>query len=197
MGYGYTTAKTFFKIKSGKIVIKNADGTDSEYNYFEGYLRSINYVEKEVEYNGKKIIIKAYNVAFTDTPGDSAEHIWSPMPKSPLFQSFINCILNIDKIQSSLIKLIPYMKGTQQRLMVYVNGQKVDWKYNYDDLPPIKNILGKNGKPLTDPNGNPLWDYSDRLAWIQDKVNDIVTKLNTNEDYESVVNTNHNFDIGF
>lgn len=198
MGYGHTTPRTFFKIKDGKIVVKNfADGSESAYNYFEGYLKSISYLEKEVEYSGKKVMMKSYNVAFTETPSDDTEHIWSPIPKSSLFQSFLNCILRIEDFKHTKIKLVPYLKNDQQRLIVYANGEKLEWRYNFDELPPIIEIIGKNGKPLTDANGNTLWDYTARLEWIQERVDEITDKLSNGHKYEPELSEEELTDIGF
>ncbi len=198
MGYGHTTPRTFFKIKDGKIVVKNpADGAESAYNFFEGYLKSISYVEKEVEYNGKKVMIKSYNVAFTESPFDESEHIWSPIPKSTIFQSFLNCILNIENFNATKLRLIPYLKNDQQRLVIYANGEKLDWKFKMEELPAITVIVGKNGKPVSDANGNPLWDYTARLEWIQERVDEITDKLGHGHHYEPEHSEEELTDIGF
>ena len=189
MGYGHTIPKTFFKITNGKISVKNpADGTESAYNFFEGYLRSIAYIEKEVEYNGKKILMKSYNVSFVDEPDQESEHIWSAHPKSLIFQSFINCILNVTDFRTTKIKLSPYLKNNQQRISIYANGKRLDWKYQINQMPPIDPILGKNGQPMKDVNGNPLWDYTARLEWIQEKVDYITTLIDNNDYYETAIN---------
>ena len=195
MGYGLITPRTFFKITNGKISIKNpADGTESVYNFFEGYLRSISYVEKEVEYNGKRILMKSYNVSFVDAPDQESEHIWSAHPKSLIFQAFINCILNVQDFSTTKIKLAPYLKNNQQRISIFANGEKLNWKYQIDEMPPIEPVMGKNGKPVKDANGNPLWDYTARLEWIQEKVDQITTKLDGNSHYETVEDNDEELD---
>lgn len=182
MAYELNQPRTFFKIKGGKVIVK-ASETAKEYAYdsFTGYLQSIYYTEREIEYHGKQITIKSYNIVFADPLFADASplHIWSPSPKSPLLFAFINSILSLDSLGFTQIKLQPYENDDgQQRLIVYGNGDKLQWKYSINEVPAITKLLNEKGKPLVDSDGNPLWDYAPRLNWIKEKVSEINAILN-------------------
>ena len=194
-GFGNSEPRTFFKIKDGKIVVKDLmSGKDSFYDHYIGSLRSIVYSEKEVEFNGRKQLIKSYNVTFVDDAGQL--YIWSPMPKTLLFQGFINCLCSIDKFDGIILKLQPYMKDGKQRLSIMYADKhtpndwvRLGWQYKYSDLPEIKTVMGKNGKPLTDTSGNLIYDFDDRLRWIADQVkliNDRLISAGVSDDVEYV-----------
>lgn len=203
MSYELNTPRTYFKIKDGKIVVRDHDTqVDTFYDSFTGYLLSINYVQNVQEYKGKKITMKSFKVIFTDTQSpDAAQHIWSPSPTSPIFFAFLNCILNIKDFTDVKLKLKPYLKDGQQRITVYANGVKLDWKYSIKEVPAITKMLNDKGKPILDINGNQLWNHEARFEWLQKKtneVNQLLGKITGNNTLDEVISAlENNDDIPF
>jgi len=175
MAYELNTPRTYFKIKDGKIVVRDHDTqVDTFYDSFSGYLQSIDYVQSVQEYKGKKVTMKSFKVVFADSYStDALQHIWSPSPTSPIFFAFLNCILNIKDFTNVKLKLKPYLKDGQQRLIVYANGVKLDWKYAIKDVPPITKMLNEKNKPILDINGNQLWNHEARFEWLEKKTNEV------------------------
>ncbi|MEN6510941.1 MAG: hypothetical protein ABFD00_03810 [Chloroherpetonaceae bacterium] len=185
-GFGNTEPRIFFKIKDGKIVVKDLETSQNAfYSFFAGFLDSITYVEKEILLNGKTQLMKSYNVSFKDK--DNHVYIWSPSPTASLFQGFINSLCSLDNFDNTIIQLQPYVKDGQQRLSIQYSKQtysdspqkweRLNWKYKYIELPTIKPIVDSKNKPVKDANGHVVYDFEDRLNWIAERVAEINKKV--------------------
>lgn len=172
MGFGVKKQRTYFKIKEGKICVTNADKTESIFDDFTGKLKSIVYSEKTVDFNGSKVDIKSYDVLFQD---GEMEYMWSVKHNSSLFQNFINSICTLDDFSGDLF-IRPYLKDKKGRIYMEYNGQRLDWKYQMDEMPAIEQVMIK-GKPAKDKDGNAIWDMEERLAWLKERVTEVNAKL--------------------
>lgn len=172
MGFVDRKERTYFKIKEGKVLVWNGQGED-EHAGFKGTLKSIVYAEREAEFNGKKQEIKSYDVLFEDEEGK--EYMWSAKHSSSLFNNFINALCSLDEYSGELF-LRPYIKDKKLRLYMEYNGSRLDWKYKIDEMPALEPLMIK-GKQAVDKDGNPMWDMTDRLDWVKERVAEINAKI--------------------
>ena len=197
-GLGNNSPRTYFKVKNGYIVItikadqeernldliqncqtynalkneKGVDIIDICYGHFEGYVRNIEAFENDYG--------KSWNVTFETQSGDV--FVWSVIYDSLLFQSFINCLASIDDNNIGSIKLQPWKgidnKGKEQtKLSIQHNGNKLNWKFLPEELPPITTAKDEDGNDLTDAKGNLIYNKKKRMNWLIGEVDKIVTKI--------------------
>lgn len=178
MGPGKRTPVTFMQIKEGKIVIGPKDNPNY-YDNFEGYLNSISLKEGTIKVNGSDKPIKQWNVEFK--VGDKV-YIWSADYDGYLFQSFINSIANLEDYSKSIV-IVPYLKDTRTKLVVYKHGELVKWKYAPEEMPEVKTVI-VDGEELLDAKGNKIYNKKERMAFISKLVETVNLSLRglTDED---------------
>jgi hypothetical protein len=175
MGTGFSdnSPRTFFYEKEGKIVIGKGDN-QTTHDSFSGYLKGIQYQEKEVEFQkGKPTTVKSWLVTFADD--DENEYVWSTRYTGIPFQSFINSISSLDEF-SKAITIGFYLKDERTKIYIRYNGERLNWKYSLEEMPAVEPVMVK-GKPYRDPNGNQVYDFDERMKWTQklvDRVNKVL-----------------------
>lgn len=177
MGLEIIKQRTYFKIKEGKIVIKDKDGQEKIYGGFKGKLKNIKYVERHVTFNNVDTLVKVYEVTFVDA-ADGTEYCWSPQIDSSIYASFINCIASLDNLDSVLY-IRPYLSKDKSRTNLYVeaNGVKLSWKYSANEMPKIEPVVDNKGKKVLNAQGKQVWDTQDRLEWVRKITLDVTMKL--------------------
>lgn len=158
MSLGLETKKTYLNIKDGKIVKKTSFGEQS-YDYVEGYLRAVSTVIREI--NRERL--KFWQFELMDEKGET--YILSLNYSSGVAKSILNAIANIDE-EIKLIKIKPYPKDGFTKVVVYHNGNKLDWKYNA--LPEVE-IVKIGDKEVK--------DDSKRMAFFEKIAEEIRAKL--------------------
>jgi hypothetical protein len=178
MGLFENTPATYMKIKDGRIIIKEND-EEKTFNGFRGFLKSIVFKESELEFNGKKQIVKQWNVHFYE-PDEDKNYIWSTFWTGLLFQGFLNCICSVENFDNQ-ITIKAYKKDDITKIVVFEGdkGEPLKWKYTLEEMPPVNPIV-VNGKVLKDSNDKIMYDYKARMEWTASKVEEINKRIRTN-----------------
>ncbi len=200
MGFGNYSPKTYFKVANGAIVISIKPGDQDKYsnlleqaraviervdknqqkkvdicfNFLEGNVTSIS--QSEAEFNGKKF--KTWNIDFVDE--EEKQFVWSCGYESYSFQAFLNCLASIEG-NIGKIKIGAYTNGKNKTgIVVYHNNEKLSWKYQIEEIPKVIPVMvpdGKGGEVHFHNNGQPVYNNTERMAWVEDLASKMQTKV--------------------
>lgn len=161
--------RKYFKISNG-IMISGKEPNEVTFDTFEGYLKGINYSEKEVDFkkDGKLTNVKQWEVIFS--LDNNEEWVWSTRYTGIDFQNFLNSVLSIETF--GVIKIKTYIKDGRGKLLTFNNNASLKWKYQPSELPKVEQIMVK-GKPYLDASGNPIYDFDARMEWTTAQVNNL------------------------
>jgi len=126
MSLGVKQQKTYLNIKEGKIY-----NQETAYDFLEGYLKGIDI--KDREFRGE--VVKYWYVNIQSQSGELyslALSYYSGVAKS-LFNSFASAI-DFKKA----VKIQTYQSGAFTKVVVYQNGERLNWKQS--ELPPIEEV---------------------------------------------------------
>lgn len=150
MSLGVIQSKIYLNIKEGK-VFKG----DTPFEYVEGYLRGIE--TKDRNFKGETIKYWYINLESQSGGLYSLALSYSSGVAIGLFNSLASAT-----DFSKEVKIKPYLSGDFTKLVTYLGGEKISWKY--PELPPIDEV--KVG-------GKIVKDNSKRMEFIVNLVNNI------------------------
>jgi hypothetical protein len=154
MSLGTLQDKIYLNIKEGKI-FKGA----TAFEYVEGYLKSIEL--KDREFRGEAI-----KYWYINLDSQSGELYSLALPYySGVAKSLFNSLASAPDFTKE-IKIKPYQSGEFTKVVTYLGGEKLNWKYT--ELPPIEEV--KVGDKI-------VKDDSKRMSLIVNIVTDINTKI--------------------
>jgi hypothetical protein len=131
MSLGVKPKVVFLSIKDGKITRKTARGSLERYDYVEGIL--INVECRERDFTGETVLYWYFDIQ------ESRGEIYSLALSynSGIAKSILNSLASVDKF--GVIRIEAYSKDGFNKVMVYNNGQRLDWRYR--ELPPVEEVI--------------------------------------------------------
>ena len=169
MGYGTREEKIYFSVDTdtGKLSKWNNDKTVTLYDYVEGDL--IFMADKKIKLDdGNEMHKLVLNLR------DGKEIIEVSFGfSSSAARTLLNCLITIEPPIFDNIRLSTYKKKDSKYINLFVeqNNQKVNWKYESKDVPPIETETLKSGKEVT--------DSTNRDRFWQEHYESIRLKVNT------------------
>jgi hypothetical protein len=131
MGLGIKQNKTYLTIKDGKLNCKNARGGMSKYDYVEGILVGIEKKERIFD-NGEAVPYWYFDIQ--ESKGELYSLALSY--NSGVAKSILNSLASVDGY--GIIRIETYSKDGFNKVVVYNNGVRLNWKYT--DLPPAEEV---------------------------------------------------------
>lgn len=129
MGLGNFKPKTYLSIKDGKIrKIDPQTKQETYYDFIEGTLNSITTPERDYG--------KIWEFEILD-PKTNDSYALTMSYNSGVAKSILNCLASIEGTLGA-IKIKPYFINDFNKVTVFNDGVKLNWKYT--QLPPIKEI---------------------------------------------------------
>jgi hypothetical protein len=122
MGLGKLEKATYVSIKDGRLVTKDATGEEHYHEYLEGMLVDLR--RREKEFNGEPVT--QFHFEFKDATGE--RYILSTGEKGGVARALLNSLASIEGKAGNL-RLVPYSKDGYNKVLLYQNGERVDWKY--------------------------------------------------------------------
>ncbi|MBX3044871.1 MAG: hypothetical protein KF896_14255 [Ignavibacteriae bacterium] len=169
-------------------IIYGRKGEENYYDNFTGIIKSIDYTEKEVDFqkNGKPEMVKQYTVKFD--AGDTVEHVWAVDVDSNLFLNFINSIAGLADIAQP-VNMSVYQKNGYANIWLKSNGQDLRWKYPIDVIPKPAQITVDGEVIMNEKTGKPQLSYKKRREWVAELVKNINSRIRAveTEGYEPVI----------
>jgi hypothetical protein len=126
MSLGTLQNKIYLNIKEGKVFNK-----DNPYEYVEGYLKGIEI--KDRSFRGETI--KYWYINLESQSGELYSLALSY--NSGIAKSLFNSLASATDF-SKEVKIKPYLSGEFTKLVTYLGGEKLNWKY--PELPPIEEV---------------------------------------------------------
>ena len=149
MGLGNLVAETstpqnkikWLSIHHGKVELSE-NGVKQLYDFVEGRLSSI--YTKERNYNGEPVLKWFINLRDEEGELYSISFPYS----SGTFKSIVLALASAtDLTASTIVKILPYQKGSFTNVAVYADGAKLDWVVK--QLPPL-DFVTINGQRVKD-----------------------------------------------
>ena len=136
-----TKRKVFLSISHGKVVHYLSGGKVENFKNVEGRLQDISI--KERTFNGKKTLFWYLDIK------DGGELYSLSLPYvSGTFKSIILSLASYQSLSKETTILIePYEKGNYTKVVVYADGNKLDWIVK--ELPPLQEVV-LGGKSYSD-----------------------------------------------
>jgi hypothetical protein len=154
MSLGIIQSKIYLNIKEGKVFNK-----DTPFEYVEGYLRGIEI--KDREFRGEAI--KYWYINLESQSGELYSLALSY--NSGVAKSLFNSLASATDF-SKEVKIKPYLSGEFTKLVTYLGGEKLSWKYT--ELPKTEEV--KVGDKT-------VKDESKRMEFIVNLVTEINSKI--------------------
>lgn len=201
MGYVNDSPKRYFKIKAGYIVLNIKEANEAHY---EQDIEQADAVKKYVNDNGVDMIDVCYrgisgylkNISMQDfTYNDvtttsysltleesGVDYIINFQEDSGISLGVINALASMPDLTEK-ITIKAYLGDGKNRVSVYVGNERLAWKAQKEELPPLTQLTYTNpetGKQMVvlDPKTKkPMLDNTKRLAFIKDLANDIQLRL--------------------
>lgn len=155
-----TKRKVYLSISHGKVVHYLSGGGVESFKNVEGKLQDI-YI-KERSFNGK-------NTPFWYIDIRDGRDLYSvSLPYvSGTFKSIILSLASAQSLnQESTILIEPYEKGNYTKVVVYCDGEKLDWIVK--ELPPLKEVV-VGGKSYS--------DDSERMSFIKELASQVKERV--------------------
>ena len=131
----------WLSIHHGQVEL-NDNGRKSYYSYVEGRLKSI--YSKERVYNGEAVL--KWFIILRDERGGF--YTISFPYSSGTFRSIVLALASAEGLTSATtIRIAPYQKGNFTNVVVYADGNKLDWAVR--ELPPVDYVT-LNGQRVKD-----------------------------------------------
>ena len=155
-----TKRKIYLSISHGKVVHYLPGGGVESFKNVEGKLQDISI--KERTFNGKKTPFWYLDIK------DGGELYSLSLPyASGTFKSIILSIASYNSLSKETTILIePYEKGKYTKVVVYADGNKLDWVFK--ELPPLKEVII---------GGNSYSDDTERMNFIRDIASQVKEKI--------------------
>jgi hypothetical protein len=160
MPLGKIERATYVSVKDGKLTTKNESGEETTHDYLEGYLVDVNFRTKD--FGGESV--GQFLFEFKDDEGE--RYILSTGEKSGVSRALLNSLASIESRVGKL-RVVPYAKDGYSKMLVYHNGERLDWKYK--ELPPVEERQVA---------GTAIKDDSKRLGFFKQIAEEISSKLN-------------------
>ncbi|MCO5252586.1 MAG: hypothetical protein M9949_14355 [Candidatus Kapabacteria bacterium] len=201
MGFENDSPKRYLKIKAGHIVMnikeEHAENyqdimqhatavrkfqNDNGVDVIDICFRGITGVMKNISLSDfvyKDATTTNYILTLTD---DGVDYILNFQEDSGVALGLINALASIQDV-SEEITIKAYSSDGKNRISVYAGNERLNWKADKDELPPLTQLTYTNpetGKPavVLDPKTKkPVLDNTKRLAFVKDLANDIQQKL--------------------
>lgn len=124
--------RKYLTIHHGKVELSD-NGTKSYFSFVEGKLKSVFLVQRT--YGTEKVT--KWIMELTDEGGEI--YSLSFPYNSGTFKSIVLAMASAENPEGSMIfKIEPYQKGNFTNVVVYGNGNKLDWVVA--ELPPVKEV---------------------------------------------------------
>ena len=159
MGLGKTEKVTYVSIKEGRLVTKDATGAEQLHDYLEGSL--VDLTRKEKEFGGEKVT--QYQFEFKDDKGE--RYILSTGEKGGVARALINSLASMQGKTGNL-RIVPYAKDGFSKVLLYQNGERLDWKH--------KEIPGVEERQI---EGVKIKDETKRLEFFRNMADEIASKV--------------------
>ena len=159
MGLGKTEKATYVSIKKGRLFTKDRSGEEQAHDYLEGRLVDIKRTEKD--FGGE--LVTQYQFAFQDEEGE--KYILSTGEKGGVARALINSLASMHGKAANL-RVVPYTKGGFTKILLYQNGERLDWKYK--EIPAVEEKLV---------DGLKVKDETKRLDFFRQIAEDIALKI--------------------
>ena len=159
MGLGKIEKATYVSIKEGRIVTKDAAGKEQAHDYLEGML--VDLTRKEKEFNGEKVT--QYQFEFKDDEGE--RYILSTGEKGGVARALINSLASMQGKTGNL-RIVPYAKDGFSKVLLYQNGERLDWKYK--EIPAVEEKQVEGVK---------IKDETKRLEFFRNVAEDIASRV--------------------
>ena len=142
MALGQIEKAIYVSVKDGRLVTKDQSGKEQTHDYLEG--RLVNISSKVKDFGGESVT--QYLFEFKDDAGE--RFILSTGEKSGIARALLNSLASIEG-EVGTIRVVPYLKDGYTKILLYHNGERLNWKHN--ELPPLeeKQVAGATIKDDT------------------------------------------------